>query len=56
LSTIKNACEVYNRKAIKAAITELQQKEWKNETRELLAKMEEELLNGDFEALAKVAE
>jgi hypothetical protein len=34
----------------------LQQKEWTGKTRELLATLEEYLLNGDFEAVAKTAE
>jgi CheY-like chemotaxis protein len=55
LQVIKNACEVYDRKTIKGALTDLQQKEWSNVTKKLLATMEEELLNGDFEALSKVA-
>jgi leucyl-tRNA synthetase len=55
LRAIKNACGSYDRKAIKAAITDLQQKEWSAATRELLATIEEELLNGDFEAIAKAA-
>jgi leucyl-tRNA synthetase len=55
LSVIKSACEVYDRKAIKAAIAELRQKEWLGEVRELMTKMEDNLLNGDFEALLKAA-
>jgi signal transduction histidine kinase/DNA-binding response OmpR family regulator len=55
LLTIKTACETYNRKAIKEAIMELQQKEWQSEIRELLEIMEENLLNGDFEALSNAA-
>jgi CheY-like chemotaxis protein len=53
LLAIKTACEVYDRKTIKAALTDLQQKEWASKTRELLATLEEYLLNGDFEAVAK---
>jgi PAS domain S-box-containing protein len=55
LRGIKNACEAYDKKTIKAAITELQQKEWSGATRKLLATLEEELLNGDFAAVAKAA-
>jgi CheY-like chemotaxis protein/two-component sensor histidine kinase/HPt (histidine-containing phosphotransfer) domain-containing protein len=53
LQVIKTACEVFNRKTIKATLTDLQQKEWTSKTRELLASLEEYLLNGDFEAVAK---
>jgi HPt (histidine-containing phosphotransfer) domain-containing protein len=53
LQAIKTACEVYDRKAIKAVLTDLQEKEWTGKTRELLATLEEYLLNGDFEAVAK---
>jgi CheY-like chemotaxis protein len=56
LRIIKNACEIYDKKTIKEAITNLQQKQWTGTTRKLLATLEEELLNGDFEALAKAAE
>jgi CheY-like chemotaxis protein len=55
LRVIKNACEVYDKKAIKKAITELQQKEWQSKTRKLLAIIDEELLNGDFAAIAETA-
>jgi leucyl-tRNA synthetase len=55
LLTIKNACEAYDKKAIKAALTELQQKEWSAATRKLLATIEEDILNGDFEAVSKAA-
>jgi signal transduction histidine kinase/DNA-binding response OmpR family regulator len=56
LFAIKNACEIYDKKTIKDTISELQQKEWSVETRKLLATIEEELLNGDFEAVAKATE
>jgi CheY-like chemotaxis protein/two-component sensor histidine kinase/HPt (histidine-containing phosphotransfer) domain-containing protein len=56
LLSIKNACTIYDKKTIKEAITDLQQKEWSGMTRKLLATIEEELLNGDFEAVAKAAE
>jgi CheY-like chemotaxis protein len=55
LLIIKNACEAYDRKSIRAALTDLRQKEWRSGTRELLAAMDENLLNGDFEAVAKAA-
>jgi CheY-like chemotaxis protein len=56
LLAIRNACEVYDRKTIKAALADLQQKEWTGKTRELLAKIDEELLNGDFAAIVKATE
>jgi PAS domain S-box-containing protein len=55
LQVIKNACEIYAKNTIKEAITDLQQKKWSGTTRELLASMEEELLNGDFEAISRAA-
>jgi signal transduction histidine kinase/DNA-binding response OmpR family regulator/uncharacterized protein YwqG len=55
LLTIKNACEVYDRKTIKEALIDLQQKEWSNVTKKLLATLDENLLNGDFDAIAKTA-
>jgi CheY-like chemotaxis protein len=56
LQVIKNACEIYDKKTIKAAIAELLQKEWSSVTKKLLATLEEDLLNGDFVALAKATE
>jgi PAS domain S-box-containing protein len=55
LLVIKNACEAYDRKTIRAALTDLRQKEWQSDTKELLASMDENLLNGDFEAVSKAA-
>jgi CheY-like chemotaxis protein/two-component sensor histidine kinase/HPt (histidine-containing phosphotransfer) domain-containing protein len=55
LEVIKTACEVYDRKTIKAAITDLQQKQWASKTRQLLETLEEYLLNGDFDAVSKAA-
>jgi PAS domain S-box-containing protein len=56
LLAIKEACKAYDRKTIKEIITELRQKEWQRETKELLAVMDENLLNGDFDALSKDVE
>jgi HPt (histidine-containing phosphotransfer) domain-containing protein len=56
LLTIKNACKAYDRKTIKEIIMKLRQMVWKSEIKELLAKMDEQLLNGDFEAVSKIAE
>jgi CheY-like chemotaxis protein len=53
---IKKACEVYDRKTAKDTITELKQKKWPQEIRELLGTMTECLLSGDFEELAKISE
>jgi PAS domain S-box-containing protein len=55
LLAIKKACEVYDRKTIRQDIMDLRQREWSKETKELLAAMDENLLNGDFEALSKAA-
>jgi HPt (histidine-containing phosphotransfer) domain-containing protein len=55
LLAIKGACEAYNRKTAKAAITELRQKEWSRETTEILEKMAEHLLNGDFDKVSSIA-
>jgi CheY-like chemotaxis protein len=56
LLAIKSACTIYDKKTIKEAITDLQQKQWSSTTRKLLAKLEEDLLNGDFAAIAKASE
>jgi transcriptional regulator with AAA-type ATPase domain len=55
LLVIKNACGEYNRKTAKDTITELKQKNWPNEIKELLEKMTELLLSGDFEEISKLS-
>jgi CheY-like chemotaxis protein/HPt (histidine-containing phosphotransfer) domain-containing protein len=53
---IKTACDKYDRKGIKTALNDLKQKEWRQETKVLISTMSEQLLHGDFEALANIAE
>jgi PAS domain S-box-containing protein len=55
LLVIIQACEGYERKTVKDAIVELRQKGWPRQTREMLGTMAENLLNGDFEEVAKIA-
>jgi PAS domain S-box-containing protein len=56
LQLIIQACEGYERKAVKDAIVELRQRDWPRPTREMMGTMAEHLLNGDFEAVARVAQ
>jgi CheY-like chemotaxis protein len=56
LRIIIDACETYNRKAAKDALTELRQKKWPQTTTDLLAAMADHLLNGDYAELSKTAE
>jgi len=53
---IKEACESYNRKTVKAVITELKQKEWSFKTTENLKTMAEHLLSGDYDEISGIAE
>ena len=56
LLAIKEACETYDKKTAKDAITELRQKTWPRQTKELLAAMSEHLLDGDFDEVSRAAE
>jgi HPt (histidine-containing phosphotransfer) domain-containing protein len=54
LLVINEACGVYNRKAVKDAINELKQKKWPLETTEILEKIAEHLLNGDYDEIMNI--
>ena len=56
LLSVKEACEIYDKKAAKTALAELEQKAWPSATKELLKTMAEHLLNGDFDEIPRVAE
>ncbi|MDR0312249.1 MAG: response regulator [Treponema sp.] len=56
LLAVKNACEEYDRKTAKDTIVELRQKKWPNSIEESLSSMAEQLLNGDFVEVSKIAE
>ena len=55
LSVIK-ACEIYDKKAAKTALAELDLKAWPSAVRNMLSTIAELLLNGDFEEIPRVAE
>ena len=54
LFAIKEACEIYDKKTIKAKISELRQKTWPHPIKELLSTMAEQLLGGDFEKVSDI--
>ena len=55
-AVIKEACETFNKKTVKNAIDELRQKTWSKAVGELLAVMDENLLNDDYEEVLRCAE
>ena len=56
LLTIKEACEIFDKKTAKNAIAELRQRSWPRQTEEMLALIDEHLLNGDFDKVSGLAE
>jgi signal transduction histidine kinase/DNA-binding response OmpR family regulator len=53
---IKEACKVYNKKAVKNSLDELKNKKWPPKAAELLNNITEYLLHSDFEEAAKECE
>ncbi|MCL2009549.1 MAG: transporter substrate-binding domain-containing protein [Synergistaceae bacterium] len=56
LFAVREACETYDKKSAKAALSDLGQKEWPRRIEELLDTLSEHLLNGDFEEVSKAAD
>ncbi|MCL2479789.1 MAG: ATP-binding protein, partial [Treponema sp.] len=56
LITVKEACENYDKRVVKAAITRLEDKTWSDPIQEQLDLMEGLLLGGDFGEVSNVAE
>jgi PAS domain S-box-containing protein len=56
LLAIIQACDGYERKTAKETLVELRRREWPLLTREMLGTMAENLLNGDFEEVAHIAQ
>jgi CheY-like chemotaxis protein/HPt (histidine-containing phosphotransfer) domain-containing protein len=56
LLAIIKACETYDKKTIKDTLSEINQKAWPHQTKELLEIISEHLLHTDFEEIARVAE
>jgi len=55
LIKIKDACASFDKKTAKAALSELREKTWSHNTKELLNKIAEHLLHSEFEEAARVA-
>ncbi|MCL1829398.1 MAG: ATP-binding protein [Oscillospiraceae bacterium] len=56
LQTVKDSCETYDKKTAKDTLNEIREKAWPRRTGELLGKISEHLLSGDFEDAASVTE
>ena len=56
LPVIKEACESFDKKAIKGALSELKQKSWPPPANELLDSISECLLGGDYAEIANIVE
>ena len=56
LLMVKDACDNYDKKAARAAITELKGRTWPKETREFLETISEYLLHSDFDDIAQAVE
>ena len=56
LKIICIACDKYNKKAAKAALTALSKKSWSNKTTKLLDEISATLLHSEFEAAAELAQ
>jgi signal transduction histidine kinase/CheY-like chemotaxis protein/HPt (histidine-containing phosphotransfer) domain-containing protein len=55
LTDLQSLCEAYDKKAAKEIMTELRQKTWPRQVRELLDDISAHLLHSDFEEAAKLA-
>ncbi|MCL1828257.1 MAG: PAS domain S-box protein [Oscillospiraceae bacterium] len=56
LLAIKEACEIFDKKTAKDAVTELRQKAWPGQIRDALGELAEHLLSGDFFEVSSVTE
>ena len=56
MTTIKDACAAFDKRVIKNALNELNQKKWPRKIGESLDLMAGLLLGGDFEEVANIAE
>jgi HPt (histidine-containing phosphotransfer) domain-containing protein len=56
LLLIKEVCNIYDKKAAKAALSELQARTFSRSTKELLSKISDYLLEGDYEDIKETIE
>jgi len=56
LLIIQEACASYNKKVVKEALSGLREKTWSKQTQDLLGKIAEHLLDGDYAELSSTAE
>jgi len=54
LLVIQSACETYDKKTVKKALAELNEKKWSHKTKKMLEKIAEHLLHSDFEAVVAI--
>jgi HPt (histidine-containing phosphotransfer) domain-containing protein len=53
LLALRSACEAYDKKSAKIALSELDKKVWSHKTKALLRQVAEHILHGDFENAAQ---
>ena len=56
MEIVKAACEAYDKKAAKEALTLLQEKTWSGSTQKLLNQAAEHLLHSEFDEIVRIAE
>jgi HPt (histidine-containing phosphotransfer) domain-containing protein len=56
LTEIKTACESYNKRAAKIALSEIKKRAWTSQVKEALAIIDKHLLHSEFEKIVNVAE
>jgi signal transduction histidine kinase/DNA-binding response OmpR family regulator len=56
LTDIKNACDAYDKKAVKNILNELKEKTWSHKTKEVMNSIADHLLHSEFDEVSDVAE
>ncbi|MDR2596985.1 MAG: response regulator [Treponema sp.] len=56
LTDIKNACDMYDKKAIKNTLNELKEKTWSHKTKELMNSITDHLLHSEFDKVSSLAD
>jgi signal transduction histidine kinase/CheY-like chemotaxis protein len=56
LTDIKNACDMYDKKAVKNTLNKLKEKSWSHKTKELMNSITEHLLHSEFDKISSLAD
>ena len=56
LKDIKNACDTYDKKAVKNTLNELKEKIWSHKTKELMNSIADHLLHSEFDKISSLAD